>query len=578
MASGNEIGSYVVSIKARIEDYQSEIDKVKKALERIDPGANVSKSLRRDLERAQKEIDALARDSTRRISSDSQITSLFDKLGKVNLLIDDMGKKLGTVKWSEMSDGFVPELKQAQSALKSIQDMMNKNFVASLSKAVQDSSELKQVFSALKLDVGKLTEEGFDEAFSSGLQRLADDAVEAQKELQNLAKRREELTQKQVEAQERPLNAFDVKALKSNAPGYSAIDPSRLKAFEDQLQTYIDKSNLTEKQTKKLTDSFKALRENPEKAASTIRALSEEFKKLGTSMTAAMGKAPSKMLDFLMPNKTRLTELAQPNAAYFEQQAKNFGVQDNQVLQDLISQLRSATGDNVERIHAQIIQHFQTLKQNLSKEEQSIANQIKEIGKSEERQRKIIEDSTNARMNAEAAKPALQQAAANAKQQNAPLLQQIQQLQQRIANLEGQLQSLNSSGTGPLDDVSSGLTGRAAERWQELNNLSAVYMQQLEQVKAREQALGNFKTFIQRWFSVYAAARMVTNAFNTIKTTLKELDDVMTEIAIVTDMTQADLWDQMSSYTAMAKQYASSIKGVYEVSQLYYRAATCYYV
>jgi len=48
--------------------------------------------------------------------------------------------------------------------------------------------------------------------------------------------------------------------------------------------------------------------------------------------------------------------------------------------------------------------------------------------------------------------------------------------------------------------------------------------------------LGQFEMFIRRWFSVYAVVRMVTNAFNSMKKNIQELDSVMTEIAIVTNM------------------------------------------
>ena len=43
----------------------------------------------------------------------------------------------------------------------------------------------------------------------------------------------------------------------------------------------------------------------------------------------------------------------------------------------------------------------------------------------------------------------------------------------------------------------------------------------------------------------------------------------MTQISIVTNMSQDDLWKQMDSYSRMAEQYAVSIKGTYEVSQLW---------
>ena len=51
---------------------------------------------------------------------------------------------------------------------------------------------------------------------------------------------------------------------------------------------------------------------------------------------------------------------------------------------------------------------------------------------------------------------------------------------------------------------------------------------------------------------------------------IRDLDKVITEISIVTNFSQEDLWKQMPRYSAMAKEYGTSIKGVYEISQLYY--------
>ena len=51
---------------------------------------------------------------------------------------------------------------------------------------------------------------------------------------------------------------------------------------------------------------------------------------------------------------------------------------------------------------------------------------------------------------------------------------------------------------------------------------------------------------------------------------IRDLDEVITEISIVTNFSQEDLWKQMPSYSAMAKEYGTSIKGVYKISQLYY--------
>jgi len=46
---------------------------------------------------------------------------------------------------------------------------------------------------------------------------------------------------------------------------------------------------------------------------------------------------------------------------------------------------------------------------------------------------------------------------------------------------------------------------------------------------------------------------MVGNAVRSVISTIKELDSTITEIAIVTNMTQSQLWKQMNNYTTLAR-------------------------
>jgi len=55
-------------------------------------------------------------------------------------------------------------------------------------------------------------------------------------------------------------------------------------------------------------------------------------------------------------------------------------------------------------------------------------------------------------------------------------------------------------------------------------------------VQAREQMIGKIQGVVQRWFSIYAVVRMVSNAIKSIISNIKELDATITEIAIVTKM------------------------------------------
>ena len=76
---------------------------------------------------------------------------------------------------------------------------------------------------------------------------------------------------------------------------------------------------------------------------------------------------------------------------------------------------------------------------------------------------------------------------------------------------------------------------------------------------------------VTRWMGFYQVLNLTKRAVNEMKRHIQELDSVMTRIAVVTNMSQNDLWNQIGQYSQIARQYGVAIKGVYEVSQLYYQ-------
>ena len=61
--------------------------------------------------------------------------------------------------------------------------------------------------------------------------------------------------------------------------------------------------------------------------------------------------------------------------------------------------------------------------------------------------------------------------------------------------------------------------------------------------------------------------RTVKEAINTVK----ELDAVMTETAVVTDFTVGDMWDKLPQYAAQANALGASIRDLYAATTLYYQ-------
>ena len=94
---------------------------------------------------------------------------------------------------------------------------------------------------------------------------------------------------------------------------------------------------------------------------------------------------------------------------------------------------------------------------------------------------------------------------------------------------------------------------------------------ELDRLNNSANKLSQLKSRMAYFFSFYKVMNTIRNVVREATTTIKDLDSVMTEISVVTQMTQKDLWDQMDTYKAIANEYAVSIKGVYEVSQLYYQ-------
>ena len=75
------------------------------------------------------------------------------------------------------------------------------------------------------------------------------------------------------------------------------------------------------------------------------------------------------------------------------------------------------------------------------------------------------------------------------------------------------------------------------------------------------------KYFFSVTNSIQLFKRTIRSAFNTIK----ELDEVMTQAAVVTKFDVSDMWKQLPEYAKRADELGVSLKGTYEAATLYYQ-------
>ena len=147
--------------------------------------------------------------------------------------------------------------------------------------------------------------------------------------------------------------------------------------------------------------------------------------------------------------------------------------------------------------------------------------------------------------------------------------QQAKNLQDQT-NAYANLTKECAGANGAQQDFAAGADKIHNTLQQNKNALSEYSLQYNNLENAMSQAHG-IKMAVNRWFGLQEVINLTKRAIRDAFSTIKELDSVMTQIAVVTDMTTADLWAQMPTYSAIAQEYGTSIKGVYEVSQIYYQ-------
>lgn len=92
-----------------------------------------------------------------------------------------------------------------------------------------------------------------------------------------------------------------------------------------------------------------------------------------------------------------------------------------------------------------------------------------------------------------------------------------------------------------------------------------------EEAKEFDKTLDNFKDKAKYFFGIENAINLLKRAVRSAFNTVKELDEVMTETAVVTSFDVGDMWDQLPQYTQRANELGVSIHDAYKAATLYYQ-------
>ena len=601
MAGSTNTG-IVIDISGRLTNGEEIFKGLQSQLNKLDLSSKVGKDFQKMLSEAEAARSKAEKNSQKRLTSElgvqkvnDQVDVFYDKLRQAARLLQTTGTN--DLNMKNLGAEFEQIITSIQNAEKELQNFKSNTDFSSL---LRDSEAIKQVFSSLGKDLSQAGTKEIGKTLNDNLKQTKEDLKAAQGEVKKYTKDLEDLRRAEAridksikkiqtgEGQKRVINTLN-RAKENNFHGIGFTDTNAVRnGFNQAYTSLIDsipQGQLTEKIGDQIQNIFSSFDVNKiqdlETLSNTLGNIKARLEDLQSSTGIDFSKLLGQNTDF---------QALQAMAAHTPTNAeKSMNEQVQAAAKARVQYLKDELTNNVDQTanrDALIQQLDQILSEIGTTEVQSFLQKI------EEAEQKTIQQLQAAKTDNQAlqgftkeelnnAENKAQQASVNVERAQAgkndfanikaEYEKRIHDLEQNVQNLTTQLEALKQGQLSTLHGAGKGFEEDANNNIKQGTEYVEKYNAALEKVQERTRTLGKIEGFVQRWFSIYAVTRMVSKIFRDIVNTVKELDKTMTEISIVTDMSQSDLWKQVPQYTEMARQYGASISGVYKVSQLYYQ-------
>ena len=143
-----------------------------------------------------------------------------------------------------------------------------------------------------------------------------------------------------------------------------------------------------------------------------------------------------------------------------------------------------------------------------------------------------------------------------------------------IKKLVGELEELDKKDLATLIKSLKDL-GLNAETTKELMKKFGLSVGDIEEeakgLSRAQQDMERLKDSILDFFSIGNTIQIFKTSVKNAIDTVKELDAVMTETAVVTDFSIGDMWEKLPEYAAQANELGTSIASLYQATTLYYQ-------
>lgn len=140
-----------------------------------------------------------------------------------------------------------------------------------------------------------------------------------------------------------------------------------------------------------------------------------------------------------------------------------------------------------------------------------------------------------------------------------------------VDDLKDKLKQLNEQDFGKIKEFLANFGVEVQKNTKEVEGMSDAVYKDTEAFKELDSTLEAFKKKATYFFGMTNAVNLLRRAVRSAFETVKDLDKVMTETAVVTDFSVGDMWAQLPEYTKRANELGVSIHDAYEAATLYYQ-------
>lgn len=146
-------------------------------------------------------------------------------------------------------------------------------------------------------------------------------------------------------------------------------------------------------------------------------------------------------------------------------------------------------------------------------------------------------------------------------------LQKSEQVQNDFNNKQAEVDNYVKKGAEEFDNAGKAAQ-EGAERFRKFAQESSESVKSTQELNSE---LENFRNKAAYFFGISNAINLFKRAIRSAYDTVKDLDAVMTETAVVTNFDVGDMWSQLPEYTERANELGVSIHSAYEAATIFYQ-------